>query len=137
MGFLFSVLWHLKPTSDVKTEWGFPDSSISDGRPARRLKPRRRLGGEGVLRMGSRTEPSAWLTLSHSQTHRRGSGRAAFIKIPCSGRDRKKSLGVTNVRTFRVKTLFKMKDNKGRAPLDRKWGVGLRHFRCQNPSTTN
>lgn len=140
MGFLFSVLWHLKPTSDVKTEREIPDSSISDGCPVRRLKPRRRLGGEGVLRMGSHTEPSAWLTLSHSQTHRRGSGRAAFIKIPCSERNRKKkkSLGFTNVRTFQEKTLlFKMKDNKGRAPLDRKWGVGLRHCRCQNPSTTN
>lgn len=48
--------------SDVKTEWEFPDSSIPGGCPVRRLKPRRRLGGEGVLRVGSRAEPSAWLT---------------------------------------------------------------------------
>lgn len=74
-GFAFSVLWHLKPMADVKTELGFPELSTFDGRFVRPLKPQGHMGGEGVLWMARHRRERHWLftsvTLSHHWTHHR------------------------------------------------------------------
>lgn len=83
-GFAFSVLWHFKPTADVKTELGFPELSTFDGRLVRPLKPQRRMGGEEFSEWpdteGSGADCSLCVTLSHHWTHQRDG------KTECSSR---------------------------------------------------
>lgn len=68
-GFLFSVLWHLKPKADFNLELDFTKFSIFDGSLVRPLKPQRCISGKGALWMGRQCWEQCWLIcMAHSES---------------------------------------------------------------------
>lgn len=139
-GFAFSVLWHLKPTADVKTELGFPELSTCDGRLVRPLKPQRCMGGEGVLWVARHRRERRWLfTACHSESPLNPPqrwGNTVLVKVPCSEWNRKKPPRTGGTKTSVEKTLlFEMKNNKEQAQQDQgvPWGVRLKHYMVPDP----
>lgn len=145
-GFAFSVLWHLKPTADVKTELDFPELSTCDGRLVRPLKPQRCMGGEGVLWTARHRRERRWLfTACHSESPLNPSqrwGNTVLVKVPCFEWNRKKTPWIVDTRTSVEKTLlFEMKNSStgSRSPLGSKVETlhGARSLKTLNEEFTN